>query len=207
MAKKIITPIATLSYPHVAAPQPLSAKDMKAGKKPKYGVALVFAPGTDLTGLQAAILEAATDKWGGKAKSVIAGQRYKTLRDDVADKPGYPEGAIFLNARSEDKPGCVYAWPDPVTGKPALVPDAQIGKQFYPGAQVRASITAFAYDTDGNKGVSFGLNNLQFVADGPRLDGRKAATEEFESDPNAMKPADLTDVTGEGSSEDDDLPF
>jgi len=59
---------------------------------------------------------------------------------------------------------------------------------------VRASVTAFAYDRPESKGVSFGLNNIQLL-DGttPRLDGRKAAEDEFEADAS-MQPASLDDV-------------
>jgi hypothetical protein len=60
---------------------------------------------------------------------------------------------------------------------------------------VRASLRAFAYDTNGNKGVSFGLNNIQKLGEGQRLDGRKAATDEFDAD-LSQAPADISAVAG-----------
>jgi hypothetical protein len=60
----------------------------------------------------------------------------------------------------------------------------------YPGAQVRGSVSAFGYDYQGNKGVSFGLNNLQKLGEGERIDGRVAADAEFDVD-MSESPADL----------------
>jgi len=61
----------------------------------------------------------------------------------------------------------------------------------YPGAGVRASVSAFAYDSNGNKGVSFALNNMQKVSEGERLDGRAAADDEFTADLSSA-PADIS---------------
>lgn len=192
MAKKQITPPAVASYPHLDVPQ----APMNGIGNPKYSVSLVFSKGTDLSALEAAALEAATDKWGPSAVAKIkAGALKWPLRNKPEDVElkGYPEGSTFINVRSEQKPGTVYLYPD-ASGKPAQVPDDKIKEVFYAGATVRASITAFAYDRPESKGVSFGLNNIQLI-DGttPRLDGRKKAVDEFEADAS-MKPASLDDV-------------
>jgi hypothetical protein len=190
MAKKLITPAAVLSYPHLDEPQ----APMNGQGNPKYSGSLVFLQGTDLSALQAAVLEAATDKWGASAAAKLKSGALKSPFRTDAEAKGYPEGAIFINVRSEQKPGTVYLYPDATTGKPAIVPDDKVKETFYAGATVRASITAFAYDRPESKGVSFGLNNIQLL-DGttPRLDGRKAAVDEFEADAS-MKPANIDDV-------------
>jgi hypothetical protein len=41
------------------------------------------------------------------------------------------------------------------------------------------SCRAFGYDTNGNKGVSFALVNVQKLADGKRLSGNPSAEDEF----------------------------
>lgn len=189
MAKKVITPPAVASYPHLDLPQ----APMNGQGNPKYSVSLVFAKGTDLSALQAAALEAAVDKWGaGAAGKLKSGALKSPFRLD-AEAKGYPEGSIFINVRSEQKPGTVYLYPG-ADNKPAIVPDDKVKETFYAGATVRASITAFAYDRPESKGVSFGLNNIQLI-DGttPRLDGRAKAEDEFEADAS-MKPASLDDV-------------
>jgi hypothetical protein len=52
---------------------------------------------------------------------------------------------------------------------------------FYSGCYARATITAYGYDKAGNKGVAFGLQNVQKLADGERFSGRTAAEDDFEA--------------------------
>ena len=186
-ATKVITPTATLSYPHLDIPQ----KDDKG--KLKYSCCLVFAPGSDLSKLEAAVFAAAEEKFPGKGREMLVKQILKSpFRKDAAAK-NYPDGSIFVNVRTEQKPGCVYPYADPQTKKPARVPDEKVKEVFYPGAQVLASLRAFTYDVSGNKGVSFALNNVQFIGDGKRLDSRVDAVDEFEADLNAA-PADISSL-------------
>jgi hypothetical protein len=63
----------------------------------------------------------------------------------------------------------------------------------YAGQYVKAAVHAYAYDTKGNKGVSFGLDALQIIRDGDPLSGGGAAAinlfECLDEDPFAEKPA------------------
>jgi hypothetical protein len=181
----IITPPALLSYAHLFEPQMAPGAD-----KAKYSCALVFQAGTDTSALKAEALATAEEKWGKKAKDMIrAGKLRMPFRDDIEEK-GYPEGSFFINVRSDRQPQIVYAYPGP-DGKPAPLTDPQ---EIYSGCVVRASVRAFAYDVSGNRGVSFALNNVQKISDGPRLDGQKAAVEEFDVEQEAPPPADLSDL-------------
>lgn len=184
-SNRVITPKAILSYPHLFSPQA-----PPGGGKAKYSACLIFEKGTDLSALKKAVLDAAVTKWGAdKAPGMIrAGQLRLPFREDWEAK-GYPEGAVFLNVRTEQQPGIVSIYPGP-DKKPLPITEE---KEIYPGCYVRASINPFAYDTQGNKGVSFALNNIQKLADGPRLDNRRAAEDEFEADMSAA-PADLSDL-------------
>jgi hypothetical protein len=98
---------------------------------------------------------------------------------DGAEKAtdGYGPGKTFLNVNSNRQPGVVskYAGPD---GKPLPITDPD---EVYPGCRVRVSLVPFAYEAQGNKGVSFMLGNVQKLSDGPRLDGRLRAEDEFEA--------------------------
>lgn len=183
---KVITPKAMLSYPHLDKPQ--LPPNGGAGKA-KYSCTLVFAPGSDLRALHAAVEAAAEAKYPGKGKDMLAKRILKSPFRDDAEAKGYPEGSIFLNVRTEQAPGVVYLYAGP-DNKPAVMPVEKIRDEMYPGAFVRASLVAFAYDSSGNKGVSFALNNVQKLGDGERLDGRVSAENEFEADLNAA-PADL----------------
>lgn len=171
MATKIITPKALFSYPHLAEP----SADLQG--RLKYSVCLVFLSGTDLSAVKAAIVEAAKSKWGEKATAMLkAGKLRSPLRYDVEEK-GYPEGACFMNVRSNQAPGIVGPYNGP-NGKPAPYEG-----EIYPGILGRASLAAFPYDNSGNKGVSFGLNNVQILDDtAPRLDGRLNAGDEFDGE-------------------------
>lgn len=186
MSTKVILRNVTLSYPHLHQPQP-----GKNGGKPKYsGAFLATADNASLKEAEAAAVEAAEAKYPGKGAEMLrTGKLRSPFRKDWLAK-GYPEGTIYINARSEQKPGCVYAWADPNTKRPAVIPDDKVREELYAGAKVNVSLAAFTYDTDGNRGVSFALNNVQKIGDGERLDGRVSAENEFEADLSA-KPADL----------------
>ena len=192
----VITPVAFLSYPWLDEPQP----PQNLGEKAKYGTALVFPAGTDLQALESVVIAAAVKKFGeGAVAQLKAGRLRNPLRSDPEDvkEKKYPAGSTFTSARSEQRPGYVFLYADPETGKPMRMPDDQVKGAFYPGAKVRAQLTAFGYDKKGNKGVGFGLNNLQLV-DGdpltaPRWDGRDAAEEAFEAE-GELRPADMSDL-------------
>ena len=191
-----ITPEAILSYPQLH-----EAKEDDRGKL-KYGCALVMLEDADLSALEAAAIAAATKKFGatisvpgGKkipvAQAFTAGVLRSPFRTDAVAK-GYPEGSTFINVKTERRPSVVYPWIDPATGKPAVMPPENVAEELYPGAIIRASVNAFGYDYQGNKGVSFALNNIQFIRAGERLDNRMAATDEF--DVLSEEPADISDM-------------
>jgi hypothetical protein len=183
----VITPEMMLSYPHLDKAQP----GQKPTDKAKFSATLVSDPGADLKPLEAAVVAAGEEKWPGKfAEMVRIGALRLPFRKD-AEAKGYTPGSIFINVRSEQKPGVVYRHAG-ADNKPAIVPDDKIREVAYPGERVRAQIRAFAYDSNGNRGVSFALNNVQIMGNGtaPRLDNRQAATDAFEADLNAA-PASL----------------
>lgn len=179
-ARRVQTPTCTISYPHIFKPAPgPKAGQPGADEDLKYSAAFVFDPGADLSALKKAAVFAATEKWGDAVAEMIRidDLRFPFRKDAV--RKGYTEGSVFLNARSNRKPGVVSRFADPETGRPQVITDES---KIYPGARVKASLTAFAYDQKGNKGVSFALNNIQLIGDGERLDSRVAAEVEFEAD-------------------------
>jgi hypothetical protein len=192
-ATQAITPTGKVSYPHVAKPQ-----EPMAGQQgnPKYSMALIFddaaSKSPQFAALKAAVIAAAEDAYPGKgAKMLETGQLKSPFRTDCAAK-NYKDCAVFINIRTEKKPGIVFGYKDAATGKAKIIPDDQIEKEIYAGSLGRASVNAFAYNQAGNKGVSLALNNFQKVADGERIDGRQEASEEF---------ADLSSAPAQ------DLPF
>jgi hypothetical protein len=190
VSTKVTTPYATLSFPHLHEAQ----KGRKSTDKAKYSCALVYAPGTDLSALKAAELAAAEKKYPGKGEEYLRTGRLKSAFRNDAEAKGYPVGSIYQNVRTEQQPGLVYAHAGP-DGKPAKVPQDRIREDFYAGAQVRASISFFAYDNEGNRGVSAGLNNIQKVGEGTRLAGARVAAEDDFTALNEA-PVDLAGLLG-----------
>ncbi len=192
---KVITSEVTLSYPNLL----LARAGKGANAKSKFSVALVAFPEQQkteagqafLAKAKAAALAAAETRWGNKAAEMFKTKALRSPFRDDAEAKGYPAGSIFINARTEQKPACVFAYADPASpGKPKKMTDEEVKTQMYAGSKVRASLVAFAYDVDGNKGVGFALNNLQKVGEGERIDGRKAAEDEFDVD-LSQAPADI----------------
>jgi hypothetical protein len=173
MADKLITPEAMLSYPALFEPKRTPSGELK------YGCALVFQEGADLSALENAALAALEERWGGRAKEMLQKKQLKwPFRDGAErDAQGYGPGTTFINVSSNQQPGVVdrYAGPD---GKPRRITDLS---EVYPGCFVLASLRPFTYDANGSKGVSFALNNLQKLRDGERIDGRLRAEDEFEA--------------------------
>lgn len=206
---RIITPEAILSYPNLFVP-----RAAQEGGTEKFSAALVFPEGTDTTELKKAAIAAAQEKWGDRLKGakikaletqhgyqtfLVAGEfrallPWRDHPETIATK-GYPEGSTFINARSTRKPGIVTVYQGP-DGKPLPLDDES---KVYAGVIVKASVDAYAYEHSGNKGVAFGLGNIQIIRDGERLDGSVAAQDEFEADPDAV--ADLSDLTEDDSAE------
>ena len=169
----VLTPKARLSFPALLKPRSFE------GSEAKYSAVLIFPVSADVTALRAAVEAAKAEKWGGKQVGTLRlpfrkGEEKTVEMEDGST--GYAEGygpsTFFLSASSKTKPQLVDR-------ANKLVSDAQAEEMFYAGCYVRAYINAFGYDTRGNKGISFGLNALQFVDHGEILGGRLAATSVF----------------------------
>jgi len=165
----IVTPKFRVSYPKV-----FKAEINKLSGKSEYGVVALFDKGADLSALREAIKAAIVEKWGPDAS-----KHPKNLRNplrDQADKAkdgimpdGHVEGAYFLNLKSTQKPGVVDENVQPILDE----------SQFYAGCYARASVSVYAYDQAGNRGVGIGLTNIQKVADGDPFSGRPKPEDSF----------------------------
>ena len=169
---KVITGVKTRwSYANV-----WQAKSINGGA-PKYSVSLII-PKSDtktVTAVKNAI-QAAYDegqsKLKGNSKSVPALTAIKTpLRDGDAERPddeAYKD-SYFINANSATAPGIVDAARNPIIEH----------SEVYSGVYGRASINFYAFNSNGNKGIACGLNNLQKISDGEPLGGKTSAEDDF----------------------------
>lgn len=86
---------------------------------------------------------------------------------------------VYVAARSGDKPGVV----GPNGKSDGIGPE-----DVYAGRWARMTTDSYGYDVDGNKGVSFGLKNVQLLDADEELvigGGRVSAESEFEAAPGA----------------------
>ena len=169
---KVITGVNT-RWSYVNAWEPKSIN----GGAPKYSVSLII-PKSDtktIEKIQAAIqaaYEEGRGKLKGNSKSVPALSVLKTpLRDGDAERPddeAYAD-SYFVNANSGTAPGIVDADRNPIIDR----------SEVYSGVYGRASINFYAFNSNGNKGIACGLNNLQKIRDGEPLGGKTRAEDDF----------------------------
>lgn len=170
---KVITgPKTVMSYLNVNEPKvPLG------GGTPKYSVSLIIPKSDTVTiaKIRAAIQAAYTEgesKLKGSSKFVPALEDIKTpLRDGDKDRKGDDAyaNAYFVNANSTTKPGVVDADRQPILDTSEL----------YSGIIGRASINFYAFNSNGNRGIACGLNNIQKLSDGTPLGGHSRAEDDF----------------------------
>lgn len=170
---KVITGKNTvMSYLNVNEPKvPLG------GGTPKYSVSLIIPKSDTVTvakiraAIQAAY-EEGQSKLKGTSKFIPDLADLKTpLRDGDKDRKGDEAyaGAWFVNANSTTKPGVVDADRNPILDSSEL----------YSGIIGRASINFYAFNSNGNRGIACGLNNIQKLADGTPLGGHSRAEDDF----------------------------
>ncbi len=155
------------------------AKSINGGA-PKYSVSLII-PKSDtktIEKIQSAIQAAYEEGQGklkGNGKSVPALSVLKTpLRDGDAERPddeAYAD-SYFINANSGTAPGIVDADRNPIIDR----------SEVYSGVYGRASINFYAFNSNGNKGIACGLNNLQKIRDGEPLGGKSRAEDDFDTE-------------------------
>ena len=159
------------SYANVWEPKSIN------GGTPKYSVSLII-PKSDtktIAKIQAAIEAAYKEgeaKLKGNGKTVPALSVLKTpLRDGDAERPDDPvyADAYFINANSATAPGIVDA------DRQEIIDRSEV----YSGVYGRASINFYAFNSNGNKGIACGLNNLQKIKDGEPLGGKSRAEDDF----------------------------
>jgi hypothetical protein len=108
---------------------------------------------------------------------------------------GYPEGSLFFNmSSSADRPPDVIA-----RDKSEISKKVGNTKEIYPGAICRATIVIYDYDVKGGRGITVGMNNVQKLAEGPRIDNRKKAADDFDDDGEA----EFLDDDGEDGDNDE----
>lgn len=172
---KVITGVDTRwSYANVWDPKSIN------GGTPKYSVSLIIPKSDKVTiqkikaAIQAAY-EEGESKLKGNGKSVPSLSVLKTpLRDGDLERPDDEayKNAYFVNANSATAPEIVDA------DRQQIIDRSEV----YSGVYGRASINFYAFNSNGNKGIACGLNNLQKIRDGEPLGGKASAESDFATD-------------------------
>lgn len=173
----VITPKAKISYPYLLEPNP-RAKTHDG--KSKYTTSILIPPGADITLLKQAAEKAAREEFGERLEGLISSGKFKSpfldayAKSKTEKNPGgdeWAKGWVLIRSSSIQKPGVV----DHMNNN---VDDAS---QIYPGRWACISLRPFTYSTDGNIGVSFGLQNVQLLDhDDPIAGTAVRAENEFE---------------------------
>lgn len=169
--EKVITGKVRFSYAHVFEPS------SQNGGEEKYSVTLLIPKADTVTynniinALNKTLEEAIPNTFNGVKP---AAPKFPLYDGDGVRASGEAfgeecKGHWVITANSKERPEIVDVACNPIMSK----------SDFYSGCYGRASIVFFAYNTNGNKGVGCGLNNLQKLEDGQPLSGRSTAAEDF----------------------------
>lgn len=165
---KVVTGINTrLSYANIWEPKSIN------GGKEKYSVSLII-PKSDtktVTAIEKAIdaaIEEGIGKFGGKKPNKAALKLPLRDGDLEKDDVNYKD-AYFINANSITAPQIVDKQVQPILDQ----------AEVYSGCYARVSISFYAFNTNGNRGVACGLGNIQKIRDGEPLGGHSSASDDF----------------------------
>ncbi len=167
VAKKKVTSVGRVSYPKLVSPE-----TNDKGEK-KWSITLLF----DKTDPWLKVVKAEYDALvKTKYPKGVPSTFKNPFRDGDSDRPedeAY-KGKIFIAFRAAEARRPMIVGPNPANGEidPASV---------YAGSYAKVSYGMYLFDKEGGKGVGFGLNNVQLVRDGERLDSRTSAEDDFEA--------------------------
>lgn len=170
----VVTGPVRLSYANIMRPKARTNDDGSPGE-PEYSVMLII-PKTDTVTLKAIRDAQQAALQDGLARGKFPGGIPKawknTLRDGDAESDD-PElqNCYFMNVSSKSRPGVVDRNVQPILDE----------TEVYSGMWARVDIGAFAYNSNGSRGVSFGLNHVQKIRDDERLDGATRPEDVFDA--------------------------
>ena len=168
---KVITGVCRLSYANI-----WQAKSINGGA-PKYSASVLIPKGDTKTvakvkvAIQAAY-EEGEGKLKGNGKTAPSLASLKTpFRDGDTERPDDEAyaGHWFINANSNAAPGVVDANREPIYDT----------SEIYSGVYARVSLSFYAFNSNGNRGIACALQNIQKVRDGEPLGGKSKAEDDF----------------------------
>ena len=176
---KVVIPC-RISFANIWEPKSIN------GGEEKYSVSCIIPKSDKATlakihkAVEAAKEAGKEKKWGGKTPANLK----LPLRDGDIDRPDDEAyaGAMFLNATSKEAPQIVDRKVQPI------LDPMDCGS----GDYCNVSVNFYAFNANGNRGISAGLNNVQLVRNGERLAGKASAASDFEE----LDDGDYEDIFG-----------
>lgn len=185
---RVVTPHFRVSFPHLDKPH----SGFK-NQEPVYSLQMLFPKGTDLIELKKAVHQAKINKWG-KDKAKWPKELRSPFKDGNEKNLENYKDMTVIEARTKLKPGIVDRDCNEIMDP----------KEVYAGCWARATLTCYAYDTGANRGVSFGLQNVQKVKDDTAFSGKKNAKDDFDKIEGLDDDFDA-DGSDDGEDYDDDF--
>jgi len=186
---RINTPEFRVAFPHVFKPK----KNNLSGDD-EFCLVALFPKGANLNGLKKAAMDAVIETWGPdknkwpkglKTPFKDQGEREKTNDDGSTSLPdGYEKGCVYLNLKSTQRPSVVDQ----------AVQEILNPTEFYGGCWAIASVNAYTYDHTVNKGVTFGLGNVQKSKEDDAFGNRSTPQDDFTPVVGAETEQSATDI-------------
>lgn len=182
-ATRVVVPC-RISFANIWEPKSVN------GSEEKYSVSCLIPKNDKATltkihkAIEAAKEAAQSKRWGGKIPPTLK----LPLHDGDTERPDDEtyKDMMYFNATSKDAPQIVDRKVQPI------LDPMECGS----GDYCNVSVNFYGFNTNGNRGVAAGLQNIQLVKHGERLAGKASAASDFE------------EIEGEDDSEvfGDDLP-
>ncbi|PRR84551.1 DUF2815 family protein [Clostridium vincentii] len=163
---KVITGKVRLSYANIWEPKSINGGDEK------YSVSLIIPKSDSKTVAEIkSTIELAKQEGKAKFGGKVPANLKLPLRDGDVERPDDEayKNSYFVNANSKDRPQVVDKNVKPILDQ----------NEVYSGCYGRASITFYAFNQNGNKGIACGLQNIQKLSDGEPLSVRSRAEDDF----------------------------
>lgn len=168
---KIVTPIFRLSYPHI-----FEAHHNILGKRDQYDLVMIFdkKDKPSLKPMYDLMAEVAKFRFNTNTKGLKNpfkdGDTATSLSGElIKEKNPMYAGMLILSSWTKNKPGVV-------NNKNEIILDHD---EIYGGCYCKAQLNCYAYETGGNRGVSFGLLHIQKIKDGDPFGSRTKPEDAF----------------------------
>ncbi|MBR0876918.1 DUF2815 family protein [Bradyrhizobium liaoningense] len=205
--KRFFTPVFRLSFPNLYVAR---KNEDDPNSKAKFGLSAVWTPAkftpkdkelwlAIMKELNAVSVRDFKAPWKELPDNIKRGVRDGRAKSGME---GYGEGTRFANLTTHSRPGVIDS---PANGKADIGPEHGNADLIYPGCFCRASVNVYSYGLkpgSKGKGVALGLFNVQKIKDGPRLDNRVAAADDFDDEIDSAW-LDQEDSDFDNSDEDD----